>query len=268
VFLLPLYIYHHHHHYHHHHQPQTIAKIAQVFPKAVPNGELVSMASKSLASYGYDANKSLVATSFCCDEVNRTLEADLFKQFGMATFSMGGLAGFAFGGITSFGAMAAHIPDGGSCLVVYGPHVGVSSDGSVGTVERRHKASGGACCGSAVAASMYVQSVFDGGEVAELSKTFTADSQQAFVGHLLLPHAARLAAAGDDKMAELPYALYDAQDDLMQEIIAAASGAVGDGHVALLGGIQINTPAGLDDYFLPLRFDVRNGSNEVLNAFL
>ena len=58
---------------------------------------------------------------------------------------MGGLAGFPFGGVTGFGAMAHHIPDNGSCLVVYGPHVGIDSRGIVGTVERRGRKHGGAC---------------------------------------------------------------------------------------------------------------------------
>lgn len=230
------------------------------------NAELVAMAAKSLSGYGYNATNTLVATSLCCDEVNRPLDKALVEEYAMPNFQMGGLAGFAFGGATSFGAMAAHIPDGGSCLVVYGPHVGVNTEGAVGTVERRGKANGGACCGSAVAASMYVQSVLDGGEVAGIPEKVT-DAQQAYVGQLLLPHAERLAKA-EDKMVELPYALYDAQDELMQDILSAASGAVGQGYVAALGGIQINTPAGLSDYFLPLRFDIRNSKNEVVEKFL
>lgn len=197
------------------------------------------MAAKSLAGHGYNATNTLVASSLCCDELARPLEKELISEYAMPNFNMGGLAGFAFGGITSFGAMAAHIPDGGSCLVVYGPHVGVSSDGSVGTVERRGKSNGGACCGSAVAASMYVQSVLDGAEPAGIPEK-VADAQQAYVGAMLLPHAERLAKA-QDKMVELPYALFDAQDELMQEILSAASGAVGDGKVAALGGIQVSS---------------------------
>jgi hypothetical protein len=38
------------------------------------------------------------------------------------------IAGFPFTGNTGFGAMAAHIPDDGYCLIVYGPHVGVAAD--------------------------------------------------------------------------------------------------------------------------------------------
>ena len=63
------------------------------------------------------------------------------------------MIGFPFGGITSFGAMASHIPDGGSCLVVFGPHVGVDSTGKVGTV--------GFCLGGLLAYIMATESDAD-----------------------------------------------------------------------------------------------------------
>lgn len=158
---------------------------------------------------------------------------------------MGGLAGFAFGGITSFGAMAAHIPDGGSCAVVYGPHVGVDSDGSVGTVQRRGRANGGACCGSAVAAAGYVAGVSAGGDKSSIPDD-VLDAQQAMVGEMLLPFADRLERA-EEKMKELPLALYDAQTQLMQEIVKGGAAGVGDGSIAVIGGVQINTPPGYSD---------------------
>lgn len=235
--------------------PAPIVKsLKQSFPKAVTNQEIISKVKVALEKYGYGKN-SLVATSLCADEVNRVLEKDLSKVYG-DNFSMGGLAGFPFGGVTSFGAMASHIPDGGSCLVVFGPHVGVDSTGKVGTVERRGRGNGGACCGSAVAACGYVSSVHAG----EVSKhgppTDPIDAQQNFVGNMLLPYAAYLEQASN-KMAELPYALFDAQKKMMHRIIQAGAGCVGgDGKISVLGGIQINTPDGVPDYFLPLSFEV------------
>jgi hypothetical protein len=98
------------------------------FPGALTNTQLISKIQNELTPHGYTPSNTLVATSLCCDEVNRALDKDLASLYG-DNFSMGGLAGFPFGGITSFGAMAHHIPTNGSCLVVYGPHVGVDSDG-------------------------------------------------------------------------------------------------------------------------------------------
>merc|ERR1712051_307064 len=86
-----------------------------------------------------------------------------------------------------------------------------------------------------------------------------------FVGSMLMPYAERLDAA-EEKMKELPYALYDAQTELMGRIVEKSGGAVADGTTAVLGGIQINTPPGYSDYFLPLSFKLYdNEGKEVDN---
>lgn len=139
-------------------------KIEECFPGAIKSSELAAHIKTVLRQHGYSDDKTLIATSLCCDEVNRELEEDLISIYDY-NFSMGGLAGFAFGGVTSFGAMAHHIPDGGSCLVVYGPHVGIDNMGIVGKVNRRGRWQGsGACCGSAAAAAGYCQAVQSGSE--------------------------------------------------------------------------------------------------------
>jgi len=232
---------------------RPFSKVKEVFPGALSNSELINKVSQTLESNGYNKDTTLVATSLCCDEVNRPLEND-FSDVYTQNFNMGGLAGFPFGGAVAFGAMAAHIPDGGDTLVVYGPHVGVDSNGNAGTVERRGRVSGGSCCGSAVAASGYVSSVFNGEEPATLPEA-VEDAQQYFVGKMLLPYAEQLENA-DDKMVELPYALYGAQSDLVKKIVETSPDAVADGTVAVLGGIQINTPEGFTDYYMPLSFDL------------
>lgn len=184
------------------------------------------------------------------------------------TFSLGGLAGFPFSGVTGFGAMAHHIPDGGSCIVVYGPHVGVDKDGKVGTVNRRGRNKGGACCGSAVAAAGYVTKVLKGEAEPLPGPSEPNDAQQLFVGSMLLPYAERLSKAADP-MVELPYATFEPLDDLMQKILAkGASQVEGGGKIAVLGGIQINTPEGMTDYFMPLKFELRNSQNQVLENLM
>ena len=167
------------------------------------------------------------------------------------------------GGVTSFGAMVSHVPDGGSCLVIYGPHVGVDWDAKVGTVNRRGKEKGGTCCGSAVAASRYVNSVYKGEVKEAAAPTQNVDAQQLYVGSVLLPYAQRLANAADP-MIELPYSIFEPVDNLIQKILEKGAANAGNKKIALLGGIQINTPAGISDYFLPLRFELRDSKNEVL----
>jgi hypothetical protein len=229
-------------------------KVKDVFPGALTNAELISKVESTLAENGISKDETLVCTSLCCDEVNRPLEND-FSAVYTQNFNMGGLAGFPFGGAVAFGAMSAHIPDGGSTLVVYGPHVGVDSTGKAGTVERRGRAKGGSCCGSAVAASGYVSSVLADPSAKASMPSDVEDVQQYFVGKMLLPFAKQLEDA-DDKMVELPYALYSAQTDMVKDIVTNGAGGVADGSIGVLGGIQINTPPGFTDYFLPLSFDL------------
>jgi hypothetical protein len=243
-------------------------KVTAAFPRAITNAELISNVTGALTEYGF-GETSLVATSLCCDEVNRVLEKDFAAHY-TDNFSMGGLAGFAFGGVTSFGAMAHHIPDGGSCLVVFGPHVGVDLDGNVGAVNRRGRAAPGACCGSACAALGHVNCV-QSGEVQPVDHAVFSDpveSQQAMVGHLLMPYADVLTKS-PEPMVDLPLSLYDAQKKLMDQIIAAGCQEVaGEGMIALLGGVQINTPDSESDFFLPLSFEIRSNKNDTIKDLM
>ena len=165
-------------------------------------------------------------------------------------------AGFPFGGITSFGAFSHHIPKpGGSAVVVYAPHVGVDATGVVGKVDRRGMPTSGACCGSACAALNFCKEQFE----KEQAEQFTPqvdflDAQQAWVGQALLPNAKEVVEA-PNPMAELPRALFKAQKEAIHKIItAAAPGNVPENTpMIVVGGIQINTPTGTPDFFLPLQ---------------
>ena len=249
----------------------TVTKKAyQAFPGLITSDLLVQKVEVVLTDniVGYDNETTLLATSLCCDEVNREFEDSLRGIFGY-NFSMGGLAGFAFGGVTSFGAMAHHIPINGNALIVYGPHVGIDYDGNVGKLNRvgRHTVSSGACCGSAAAAHAYCQMVSSGERTNEqVSHDDFVDAQQVWVGESLLPYTERLQQAKVPEV-ELPHALFDCQDDLMQRILQKGCGEVGgNGKIALLGGIQVNTPNGISEYFVPKKFELYdNKGNRLLD---
>jgi hypothetical protein len=244
---------------------EPFEKALDVFPGSYTNAEFVTEVRNILEDEGYDLDKMLLATSFCSDELNRSLEISLTNQFNMF-FNMGGLAGFPFGGVTSFGAMAAHIPEGGSCLIVHGSHVGIDSQGRLGTVERRGRLNGGDCCGSGVAASKYVSSVWKGDMEESSVPKDAIDVQQYHVCKMLLPFAKQLEES-ENKMLELPRALYSGQTDMMKKIIdKSASAVAGDGTIALIGGIQINTPPEYTDYFLPMDFNIYDNKGRLLKT--
>lgn len=246
---------------------QVLETVKTKFPGAFESQSLAEKVKIILAEEGYDEKKTLFATSLCCDEVNRDLEDDFRKIYG-SNFSMGGLAGFPFGGVTSFGAMSHHIPEKGSCIVMYGPHVGIDYDGQVGKVNRRGRPGSGACCGSANAAAVYVKQIRAGKREQLDNPEDILDAQQTWVGAKLIPYGERLEKASDANV-ELPFALFDAQDNLMLRIVENGCGEVaGNGLIALLGGVQINTPEKTREYFLPKRFEIRNNKGEVVADLL
>mmetsp|Transcript_12247 Transcript_12247/g.28630 ORF Transcript_12247/g.28630 Transcript_12247/m.28630 type:complete len:302 (+) Transcript_12247:143-1048(+) len=240
---------------------RVIYQVHANYPGALREDEFVAQLHAELASHSDEfGSMTLVATSLCCDEINRGLETKLAQKFGGNSFSMGGLAGFPFGGVTSFGAFAHHIPNPGSALVVYGPHVGVDANGAVGKIDRRGLANSGACCGSAAAALANARAVLaEGGTPPAPLPADFIDAQQSWVAHALLENGAAGVVGAPNPDAQLPRALFSAQRKAMEKIItAAAPGNVPDGNIiAVVGGIQINTPDGVSDYFLPIVFELR-----------
>lgn len=231
--------------------------MAGVFPGAVSNSELVFRLRRSLGARGFRKETTFLATSLCCDELSRELEEDLSQAFGgHLYFRLGGLAGFPSAGVTGFGAMSEHIPDeGGTNLIVYGPHCGVDALGRVGTVPRKGKVDGGPCCGSAFAAAEYVLH-----NSRPPSSTDPLERQQTFVVSHLFPFAERVRSASVP-MEEVPYCLFEAQDVLMRDVVARGrSRAKNTVPLALLGGIAINTPPSEPDFFVPLRLDLYGSS--------
>lgn len=232
-------------------------KMADVFPGAVSNSELVRRLTRSLGTRGFRRETTFLATSLCCDELSRALEEDVSRAFGGSLyFRLGGLAGFPSAGVTGFGAMSEHIPDeGGTCLIVYGPHCGMDALGRVGTVPRKGKLDGGPCCGSAAAAAEYVMR-----NSLPPTATDALDVQQASVVSHLLPFADRVRSASVP-MEEVPYCLFESQDNLMHQVVSRGrSRASNIVPTALLGGIAINTPPSVPDFFLPLKFDLYGSS--------
>jgi hypothetical protein len=235
------------------------------FPGAITNRELVTRVTGLLEEKGFTPENTLVATSLCADELARVLEDDFVKIYGQ-NFNLGGLSGFPFAGNTGFGAMSAHVPDDGFCLLIHGPHVGITQDGVVGKVERSGIALVDNCCGSAIAASNYLKGITDGGAKITTKLQQFSDFQQGAVQELILPFGKRLNDA-DNRMKELPYALYDSQDILVRDIINGGKGGIKQG-LALLSGIQINTGPDTQDYFHPLRFDYYDSDGNVVESML
>ena len=235
------------------------------FPGALNNKELATRVVGLLEEKGFTPENTLLATSVCADELARELEDEFVNVYG-TNFNLGGLSGFPFAGNTGWGAMCAHVPDDGYCLTIHGPHVGITKDGVIGKVERSGIALVDSCCGSAIAASTYLQAITDGTHGINPRIQRFSDFQQGAVQELILPFGRRLAQA-DNRMKELPYALYDSQEVMVNDIINTGKSSIKNG-LAVLGGIQINTSPDTFDYFHPLRFDYFDGDGNLVENML
>ena len=239
--------------------------VKQNFPGAISNKELATRVVELLEEKGMEPENTLLCTSLCADELARVLEDEFVEIYGN-NFNLGGLSGFPFAGNTGWGAMSAHVPDNGYNLVIHGPHVGITKDGAIGKVERSGIALVDNCCGSAIAASNYLKGITDGGAKITPKLQQFSDFQQGAVQELILPFGKRLNDA-DNRMKELPYALYDSQDILVRDIINTGKGGIKKG-LALLGGVQINTGPDTVDYFHPLRFEFYDADGNMVEDML
>lgn len=241
----------------------VMAKAKEHFPDIITGHQLARALDVILAPKGFEKDSTLLTTSFCCDEVCRDLEDELRRGYGQ-NFSLGGIAGFPFGGNTAFGAMAHHVPTGGNILIVYGPHVGIDHDGVVGKINRRGHKGSGSCCNSAKASMAYVKAVKEGVQIHSPDPSDPVDAQQVFVDSALMPHTDRLLSA-DNPDVELPHAIFDCIQSLLKRIMdKCCPKDVAEGtKIALLGGIQVQTPDGTPDYFLPKQFNLLNHEGAV-----
>lgn len=160
--------------------------------------------------------------------------------------------------------MAHHIPLKGNLIIAYGPHVGIDFDGIVGKVNRKGHHGSGACCNTSVGSLAYVKAVA-ANDIQIRSPEFSdpTDAQQVFVDEMLVEHTDRLLNAKDE-MVELPHAVFDCQEKLLKKIMDKCLPDVPEGtKIALLGGIQVNTPEGTPEYFLPKKFHLLNSDGVV-----
>jgi len=255
-----------------HSSPSSVVGVMQnaksTFPGIVTAHQLARSLDVILEPRGFKKETTLLATSFCCDEVNRDLEDELRDAYGQ-NFSFGGIGGFPFSGCTAVGALCHHLPKDGQCLIVYGPHVGIDFDGVIGKVNRRGHQGSGACCNTGLASLEYVKAVNEGKIIHSSDPSDPMNAQQVFVNAALLEHSDILLQA-ENPSVELPNVMFDCVDALLKRILdkCLPRDLPLGVPVALLGGVQVNTPEGTPEYFLPKKFTIVNHKGEVVDDLL
>jgi hypothetical protein len=161
--------------------------VRQHYPRAITTVQNVDRLFDTLQRrFGVVPSKIVLADSICSDDVT-SIEYPQRAYEMLGPFKMGGLDGFPFAGLTGMGAFTSHVPDGGAVFIYHAPHIGVSKDGSLGTILRAGQQKASGCCGACRAALAKLQTgKIIPGDVTEL------DYQQNVLEQILLKQSERV----------------------------------------------------------------------------
>ena len=170
-------------------------------------------------------------------------------------FPMAGIGGAPFVGKTGFGAFSAHVPDDGTILILFGPHIAISEAGELGQYLRIGQTKHSTACGAALGA--YAQCKHSA--AASVKDDFDSLDTQMDWLRLQVAQCLERIDNADEPLNELMYAVFEAIKAKMAKIVNTKFGV---GRLVLIGGIQINMPAPYIDHFMPLQFDVLSSQDD------
>lgn len=232
-----------------------------VFPTARHNCDIEAAVFDALTARGWDGPNTLFAHSTCPDEVNYDCpDTDLvnimYRRWG-EKFTLGGLAGMPFCGKTGWGAFSSHTPSNGNILILFAPHTGIGSDGTIGRLQRKGQDFDSACCGAAIAAHKCI---------AAPDRIEEHDLQQSvLMQHIYRDKQTIVDHPSGNEALGLVYSNYEIARNYLRQIIVSPEKNCSE--IGIVGGIMVNLPDGIDDRFVPLDFEVLNGSTGRVDSF-
>jgi hypothetical protein len=243
------------------------SSLQQNFPGALSNSAIALRVAAALRDRGFTSTNTLFGSSLCSDEINDTAESlvgDLQNKLGVeGVFNLGGLGGLPFVGISGMGAFTSHAPVNGKIFIVFGPHVGISADGTVGKIERVGKKSPSGACGAGIGAYKAIMATNTPKEAKEALGT--NDFQEEYIIQQLSTRLDELKGKdpNNESITYVTNKMYDLVWEMLRSEINAFTtkpdfwGSVSE--VTLLGGIVVNrghgdTPGvpGGEDFYQPL----------------
>ncbi len=189
----------------------------------------------------------MLADSICSDDVNSIQYPARTQEF-LGPFKMGGLDGFPFTGLTGMGAFASHVPDEGAVAIYYGPHIGITKNGTIGEIHRHGQSKNSGCCGAAKGAlGKLTNNLITAGKITEL------DYQMNTIEQILLNEKERILAA-KIPLKEATEAIYAAIDKRIEELVLGTKYHCK--YVILFGAILINSDTDMGSFTETRKFDV------------
>lgn len=215
--------------------------ITKVYPKAESLSSLKEIITKKLKDNNLNPADCIWGTSICSDEINNSF-LKIGEDFkGPGPFFFGGISGLPFTGKTGFGAFSSHIPDEGAAVILYGPHIGVTKDGTFGQVLREGQKEPSSSCGSLIAGLNNLKE----GNVLNISHN---DYQQGQVNKTITENYEDIKNADNDVLATTEVAFNQIKREL-SDIVGGSLESLDGKPLLMIGGIIINTDWDQQDLF-------------------
>ncbi|NPA09349.1 MAG: hypothetical protein GXO46_10225 [Chlorobi bacterium] len=218
------------------------------YPKAMTT---IDNVNKIIDFVEYDLDleprQVMLADSICSDDVNSIQYPTRTQEF-LGPFKMGGLDGFPFTGLTGMGAFASHVPDDGAVFIYYGPHIGITKDGTIGEIHRLGQSKNSGCCGAAKGAlGKLINDQIIADNITEL------DYQMNTIEQILFNKKERVLQA-ETPLFEATEVIYEAIDKRINELVDKTN--YNCKYVILVGAILINSDSDMGSFTEVRRFDV------------
>jgi len=221
------------------------------YPNAVSAQAFGDYTKLFLKKLGYAANDTLLSLSVCADDINAPSFVDemnlgqhpLSLNEYLGPFMSGGLAGYPHTGATGLGAYASHVTNTGNLFVMNMPHIGISSNGTVGSIIRKGQTGQNTSCGAVSAAVSWA--INNAGT--PVQSNFPDDYQQFFLTNIIAQSANRTL------LAPLTGSVTPAQMVIATEIIRAAGQdflTVSTRGIKSIGGTNLINGSTRDIFFM------------------
>ena len=239
--------------------------IRKWYPKAITTIDSVNKIIDFVENeLDLEPNQIMLADSVCSDDVNSIQYPARTQEF-LGPFKMGGLDGFPFTGLTGMGAFASHVPDCGAVFIYYGPHIGITKDGTIGEIHRLGQSKNSGCCGAAKGAlGKLLNNQIIEGNITEL------DYQMNTIEQILYKQKDKIVNA-EIPLYEATEIIYESIDNRIQQLIEGTK--YNCKYVILVGAILINSDKDMGGaYTSTKRFDIinlkENKRESLLDLFL
>lgn len=147
---------------------------------------------------------------------------------------------------------------GGNLFILIGSHIGISNSFQLGKFSRMGQTCDGTACGAAVHAYDYCNNCANPRPTAEDLGNSPDDYQMKYIISQLYEKIERINGMPDEnaRQAELAKQTYEIAQVFLDKVVNTEFGDK-NGKLIILGGVQVNMPRPMPDYFMPMKFEIR-----------